>query len=146
MPVTKQRRVRDHDCRITMLPKRPLVRPTHTRNETGQRGAFRRDFLLCAKDQDRATNECARMEISDESNEVGSRGIKNAKTGSWILLRMRRIRKIADRFQADHRCDLIATLFAAAGVNEAAHLRCLEKRRFLVYKRDEAQCLLADFS
>ena len=129
-----------------MLPKRPLVRPTHTRNETGQRGAFRRDFLLCAKDRDRATNERTRMEISDESDEVRGRGIKNAKTGSWILLRMRRIRKIAGRFQADHRCDLIATLFAAAGVNEAAHLRCLEKWRLFINKRDETQRLLADLS
>ena len=86
------------------------------------------------------------MEISDESDEVRGRGIKNAKTGSWILLRMRRIRKIAGRFQADHRCDLIATLFAAAGVNEAAHLRCLEKWRLFINKRDETQRLLADLS
>src|SRR5438552_18143702 len=122
MPVTKQCRVRDHDCRITMFTKRPLVRPTHSRNETGERGAFRRDFLLRAKDRDRATNERARMEISDESDEVRGRGIKNAKTGSWILLRMRRIRKIAGRFQAYHRWHLIATVFAAAGVLEAGPL------------------------
>src|SRR5205085_6962304 len=59
---------------------------------------------------------------------------------------MRRIRKIADCFQANHRYDLIATLFASAGVNKTAHLWRLEKWRLLVNKRDETQGLRCSFS
>src|SRR6266567_3468616 len=145
MPVTKQSSVRDDDCRITMLPKRPLVRPAHTRNETRQRRAFRRNFLLCAKERDRVTNERARMKIADESDEVGSRGIKKAQSRRWIPLRPLGVRKIGDRFQTNHCGNVIAARFAAARINETAHLRRLKKRRLLVYKRDETQCLLADF-
>src|SRR5713226_5376277 len=81
------------------------------------------------------------MQVAYKSNEVTRPRVKCADCWNRISLRSRRIGKIADRFQADHGGDLIAASFATSGVNETAHLRCLEVGRLFVHERDEAQCL-----
>src|SRR5215467_6447463 len=79
------------------------------------------------------------MNGADESDEVADLGVK--KTQSWrrIGLRMRRIGKISDRFQADHGGDLVAARFASPGVNKASHFVRQEIGGLLIYKRDEPQ-------
>src|SRR5437762_13707217 len=55
---------------------------------------------------------------------------------------MRRVRKISDRFQANHGGYLIAARLASASVNKTPHFIRQKVRRFLVHKRDEAQRVL----
>src|SRR5436189_5618240 len=55
---------------------------------------------------------------------------------------MRRVRKISDRFQANHGGYLIAARLASASVNKTPHFICQKVRRFLVHKRNEAQRVL----
>src|SRR4029453_10622855 len=138
MRIAKGCGVGDHDARITMLPERPLVRPTNTRNERWQRRPFGWNFGVFSEETDDSTEQITRRNVADESDEVANTGIKHAQPGRRISLRMWRVRKISDRFQANHRRDAIAAGLTSPGVNEASHLTCPKKRRLLVHKRDEA--------
>ena len=82
------------------------------------------------------------MNVGDESNKVTNSRIKDTESGCGISLRVRRVRKISDRFQTDHGGDFVATRFASASVNKTSHLLRQKIRRLLVHKRDEAQCVL----
>ena len=82
------------------------------------------------------------MNVGNESDEVTNRGIKDTESGCGISLRVWRVRKIADRFQADHGGDLIAAGFAPASVNKTSHLITQKIRRLLVHKRNKAQRVL----
>src|SRR2546427_4376844 len=79
------------------------------------------------------------MNVGDESNKVTNSRIKDTEAGCGISLRVRRVRKISDRFQTDHGGDFVATRFASASVNKTSHLLTQKIRRFLVHKCDEAQ-------
>ena len=82
------------------------------------------------------------MNVADESDEVANLGIKSAQCSRRIGLRIRRIGKIADRFETDHGRDFVTTLFAASGVNKASHFGRQKIRRLLVHERNEAQGVL----
>src|SRR5260370_39419680 len=85
--------------------------------------------------------QCARAQVANKADKISSRRIKNAEAGRRITLRVWRIGKTADGFKAYHRRDLVAALFATAGVNETPHLGRLEIRRLLISPRDEASRL-----
>src|SRR5256714_6302927 len=78
------------------------------------------------------------MNIADESDEVANLRVEKTKSRRRIGLRMRRIGKVADCFEADHCGDFIAACSASAGVNETSHLTGQKIRRFLLHKNDEA--------
>src|SRR2546429_8688338 len=79
------------------------------------------------------------MNIADESDEVANLRVEKTKSRRRIGLRMRRIGKVADCFEADHCGDFIAACSASAGVNETSHLTGQKIRRFLIYQIDEKQ-------
>jgi hypothetical protein len=49
------------------------------------------------------------------------------------------IAEVADRFEADHRHDLLAALATAFRIDVAAHRLRLKVRRLFIRERDEAQ-------
>src|SRR5258707_3768196 len=79
------------------------------------------------------------MNIADESDEVANLRVEKTKPRRRIGLRMRRIGKVADCFEADHCGDFIAACSASAGVNETSHLTGQKIRRFPHSSRDEAR-------
>src|SRR2546430_10448687 len=79
------------------------------------------------------------MNIADESDEVANLRVEKTKSRRRIGLRMRRIGKVADCFEADHCGDFIAACSASAGVNETSHLTRQKIRRVLLHKIDETQ-------
>src|SRR5439155_20745142 len=143
--ITERRGVGDHDARITAPPERPLVRPTDARNECWKRSAFGRNLRMFAKERDDATEQRPRLNIADEPDEVANFRIKDAQSRRWIALRMRCIGKIANRFEANHRGNFVATRFAATRIDETTHVSAEEIRWLLVHKRDEAQGMLCSF-
>src|SRR4030095_7651830 len=82
------------------------------------------------------------MNVADEPNEIANFRIKDAEAWRWIRLRMRRIGKIADGFEADHGGDFVAARFASTSVNKASHFARQEIRRLLVHERDKAHRVL----
>src|SRR5205814_883520 len=70
------------------------------------------------------------------------RGIENTQAQRRISLRMGRVRKISNRFQAHHGGYLIAARLASASVHKTPHFICQKVRRFLAHKRNEAQRVL----
>src|SRR2546430_9298713 len=123
--------------RSTLFPYTTLFRsPAHTRNKSRKRCAFAWDFFLRPETRKGSPKQRSRAEIPDESDEVAGCWIKDTESGSRILLRMRCIGKITDRFQTNHRDNLIIASFAAAGVNKAAHARSLEIRWFFINERN----------
>src|SRR5439155_8649686 len=139
--IPKWRSVGDHDAGVTVLPKWPLIRPADAGNKPGKRCAFGWNLCLVAEKRDDAAKQRTRTNIADESDEVANLGIESTECPRWIDLRARRVRKIADRFETDHGRDFVAARFASAGVNKASHFARQKIRRFLVHKRDEAQCV-----
>jgi len=87
---------------------------------------------------DSTPQQRTRAKIADESDKITRGRIKDTEATRWIDLGVGRVRKISDRFKTDHCGNLIATSFAASGVNKTAHLRSLEIGRLFVHKRDEA--------
>src|SRR5260370_26261547 len=69
------------------------------------------------------------MNIADESDEVANLRVEKTKSRRRIGLRMRRIGKVADCFEAAHCADFIAACSASAGVNETSHLTAQKIRR-----------------
>src|SRR5207244_6447472 len=82
------------------------------------------------------------INIDNESYEVTNFRVEKTKSRRRIGLRMRRIGKVADCFEADHCGDFIAACSASAGVNETSHLTGQKIRRFLIHKCDEAHRVL----
>ena len=64
---------------------------------------------------------------------------KNGAEGRRILLAARRIRKIADGFERDHRHDWLAALGQQPGIAVAAHAGGLEVGRLLVHEQHQPQ-------
>src|SRR5437867_9266290 len=85
------------------------------------------------------------MNIADESDEVANFRVEKTKSRRRIGLRMRRIGKVADCFEADHCGDFIAACSGSAGVNETSHLTGQKIRRFLIHKCNEAHRVLRLF-
>src|SRR2546430_10682482 len=135
MRISKGRGVCDHDAGITVLPKGPLVRPRDAGNECRQCGAFGRNFFLRAKNRYRAAQQCARMRVADEADEIANGGIKNTEPWRRISLRTRRVGEIADGFQADHGGDFVAVGLASARRNRTAQLPWPEVLPALRYQR-----------
>src|SRR2546425_11239196 len=79
------------------------------------------------------------MNIADESDEVANLRVEKTKSRRRIGLRMRRIGKVADCFEADHCGDFIAACSASAGVNETSHLTGQKIRRCTLQKSDAKQ-------
>ena len=142
MRITKWRRVGNHDSRITVLPESPLIRPTDAWNERGKSGAFGGDPRVFTEESDGAAEQRTRMNIAYKSDKVADRGIENTQAQRRISLGMRHVRKISDRFQANHGGYLIAARLASASVNKTSHLLCQKVRRLLVRKRNKAQSVL----
>src|SRR2546430_17661644 len=86
------------------------------------------------------------MNIADESDEVANLRVEKTKSRRRIGLRMRRIGKVADCFEADHCGDFIAACSASAGVNETSHLTGQKIRRFLIFTCSQNPFVLWWFS
>src|SRR5690348_15950026 len=86
------------------------------------------------------------MNIADESDKVANFRIKDAQSRRWIALRMRCIRKIANRFEANHRGNFVATRFAATRIDETTHVSAEKIRRLFVHERGETHRVLCGFS
>src|SRR5690242_4983405 len=95
-----------------------------------------------AERRDYATKQRARLNVAHESYEVANFRVEKTESRRRIGLRMRRIGKIANCFEADHCSDFVATRLASAGVNETSHFIRQKIGRLLVHKRDETQCVL----
>src|SRR5882672_7230695 len=83
--------------------------------------------------------ERARGNIANKCDEVARARIEKTEPGRGIMLRAGLIRVIANGFETNHRLDAIAAFATAAGVDIAAHLRCLEVMRLFVNESDEAK-------
>src|SRR2546425_11794942 len=82
------------------------------------------------------------MNIADESDEVANLRVEKTKSRRRIGLRMRRIGKVADCFEADHCGDFIAACSASAGVHDTSHLTGQKIRRLLFLQYMEAAWML----
>src|SRR5205809_44696 len=63
------------------------------------------------------------MNVANKADEIADVRIKQAETRRRICLRCRRIGKVTDGLQTDHRGDIVAAFFASAGINLASDLR-----------------------
>src|SRR5687768_473465 len=113
MRIAVEGRVRHHHRRIAVAPERPVVRPSDARNERGCSDAFRWELPVFAEEGNRLSDQAARAQVADESDEVGAVGIEQAERRR-VALAAGGVAVVAEHFEREHGAQLLAALARAA--------------------------------
>ena len=98
-----------------------MVGPPHSRHPRRRRGALCRQCGVGAERSDRAMQQRARLEVRDEADEIADIRIREVQREGVALAAYLRV-VIADRFDRQHRNDLVVSLPRGACIVPAAHV------------------------